>query len=66
VNHFLEVHNPSVVVVLSREYNVVQISGVGVRNGVLMSIPAAIAEIEAAHESYLTIDQAKLFVMCPV
>lgn len=62
----LEVHNTSVVVVLAREDDFVEIGWMGIGNAVLVSVPAAVAEIETAHESDMTIDEAKLLVVGPV
>jgi hypothetical protein len=66
VLHVLEVHDASVVVVLSGEDNFVQISRVSVRDAVLVRIPTSIAEIQTAHESNVAIDKTQLFVVSPV
>lgn len=37
-----------------------------VSDGVLVGVPAAVAQVQAAHECDLTIDEAKFLVVCPV
>jgi len=61
-----EVVDPSVVVVLTRKHSQVDIRRVNVDRGMRISVPTAKAQIEAAQESNLTIDETQLLMMSPV
>lgn len=58
--------SPSIVIVLAREDNVIQVGWMTVRNRVLIGIPAPVAKIKATHECRLAIYNTQLFVMSPM
>jgi hypothetical protein len=66
LRNIFEIENAGVVVVLTREDGVVDVGRVHIGNCVLMGVPPTEAQIQAAHESDLAIDQAQLLVMSPV
>lgn len=57
VRHVLEVHNTRIVVVLASKNDAIDVSRVRVRNRMLVSIPAPIAEVKASHEGSMAVDQ---------
>lgn len=61
----LEVVNSGIVVILTREDNIVQVSGVSIGDGVSVGVPAAEANIQTTHKGNLAIDKAQLFVVSP-
>ena len=66
VRYILEVHDTCVVVILAWEDDFVQVSWVGIGDAVLVSVPSAVAEIEASHESYMAVDKTQLLVVGPI
>ena len=66
VRYILEVHDACVVVVLAWEDDFVQVSRVRIGDAVLVSVPAAVAEVETAHESDMAVDKAQLLVVGPI
>lgn len=56
VDDIMEVEDPRVVVVLTREDSLVDILGMRIGDRMLVCVPAAKAHIEAAHESNLPVD----------
>ena len=56
----IEVHDPSIVIVLAWKYDSVKIPRVSIRNTVLVCIPPAVAQVETAHESDMAVNQAEL------
>lgn len=65
VGNILEIKNPVVVVILSREDNLVEICGMDIGNRVLVGVPASKAQIETTHEGRI-INYAQLLMVCPV
>jgi hypothetical protein len=63
--HILKVQYSCIIVVLSGKDNFLQVTRMNVRDGVLMSIPSSETKIETSHESYLTVNEAQLFMMGP-
>lgn len=64
--NILEVEDSSIVIVLTREDNVVQIGGMDISDSVLIGIPSAKAHIQASHEGDSAIDQAQFLMVGPV
>jgi hypothetical protein len=62
----VEVEDTGVVVVLSREDGFVDVRRVHIGNCVLMSVPSAEAQIQAAHESDLAVNETQFLVVSPV
>lgn len=61
----LEVVDTCVVVVLAGVDDAVYVAGVGIRDGVGVGVPTAIAGVKTAHERDLVVDQAQLLVVSP-
>lgn len=66
VGNVVEVAYSGIVVVLTREDNLVQVLAMHVRQFMLVGVPTAKAHIQTAHEGNAAINEAKLFVVSPV
>ena len=62
----VEVKDTGVIVVLSGEDGFVDVGWMHIGNCVLVSIPSAEAQIQAAHESDLAVNKAQFLVVSPV
>jgi hypothetical protein len=61
----LEIHNPSIVVVLPGEKGVCELRGVYVGKRVRVGVPAAKAEVEPANAGEVLVDYDDFFVVGP-
>ena len=62
----VEVHDTSIIVVLTRYGDLVEVGRVHVSDGMLIGVPSAKAHVETAHESGLAVNNAQLLMMGPI
>lgn len=55
--YIIEIHDSSIVIVLARENDSVEVSRVRVCDAVLVCVPSAIAQVKPAHESNVAVHQ---------
>lgn len=65
IGHVLEIHDPRVVVILTREYGAEKFGGMNVRERVTVCVPTTEAEIETTYARVVVVDNNNLFVVGP-
>lgn len=64
--NLLEIHNPSIIIILPREQRKVEIGWMNVSQRMVVRIPSSKAEIETTNRSPMVIDNNNLLMMRPV
>jgi hypothetical protein len=54
--NFLKIHDPGIIVILAREYDVIKVGGMCICERVLIGIPSSETQIETSHERNPAVD----------
>lgn len=66
MGNVLEVKNPSIIVVLTREHRLTDVFRMHIGDRMLVRVPAPVAHIQTSHKRNASVNQTQLLVMCPV
>lgn len=65
IKHILEIHHPRIIIILSREQRLAEIRRMAIGTGVVVGVPAAETEVEAADAGVVVVNDDDFFVVGP-